>query len=45
MESRKTVQMNFFVKKKLRDIENKHMDTKGGRRWDGLGDWNSYIYT
>ena len=24
------------------DVENKHMDTKGG---DELGDWDWYIYT
>ena len=22
------------------DVENKHMDTKGGKGWDELGDWD-----
>ena len=27
------------------DIENKHMDTKGEGRWDGLGDWEGHTDT
>ena len=28
------------------DVENKHMDTKGGSGdWDKLGDWDWHIYT
>jgi len=28
------------------DVENKLMDTKGGKgRWDELGDWDRLIYT
>ena len=29
------------------DVENKHMDTKGGKWWGGneLGDWDWHIYT
>ena len=28
------------------DVENKHMDTKGGRGgWHELGDWDWHIYT
>ena len=30
------------------DLENKHMDTKGGKlgqQWDELGDWDWHVYT
>ena len=28
------------------DVENKHMDTKGGKGgWGQLGDWDLHIYT
>ena len=36
------VQRNLFAKQKYRhNVENKPMDTKGGKgRWDELGDWD-----
>ena len=42
VESRKMVQRNLFAKQKYRhNVENKPMDTKGGKgRWDELGDWD-----
>ena len=45
MESRKIVQMNLLVKQKQdTDVENKHMDAKGG--WGGMnGETGIYIYT
>ena len=27
------------------DVENKYMDTKQGKGWDELGDWDGHIYT
>ena len=47
VEPRKMEQMNQFAGQKLRDVENKLMDTKGGKAvggwgwWcDELGDWD-----
>ena len=36
------VQMNLFESRNRgRDVENKCMDTKGGKQgWDELGDWD-----
>ena len=36
------VQMNLFAKQNRdTDVENKYMNTKGGRGgWDELGDWD-----
>ena len=47
MESREIVQMNLCSKQNRdTDIENKHMDTKVGRKqWDKLGDRDWHIYT
>ena len=36
----------FQGRSKDTDVENKHMDTKGGiGAWDELGDWDRHIYT
>ena len=47
MEPRKMVQMNRLQSRNRdTDVENKHMDTKGGKWWgewwwwDELGDWD-----
>ena len=37
VEPRKMVQMNRFAGQKLTDVENKCMDTKGGKPGGGLG--------
>ena len=44
VEPRKMVQMNWFAGQDT-DVENKCMDTKGGKWWGGwwwdeLGDWD-----
>ena len=37
---------NKIIRNRDTDVENKCMDTKGGRgEWDELGDWDQHIYT
>ena len=47
MESEKNGTDDLIYKAEIdTDVENKHMDTKGGGGgWDELGDWDWHIYT